>query len=318
MRSWALGAGGLAALALAAPARADVALKADNGFVVRNAVEVTSSPAEVWQALLAPAKWWSGQHTFSGDAANLTLDPVPGGCFCERLPAAIVASAKGLTAGQREGGVQHMRVIYAEPLRAMRLTGALGPLQSEALSGTLTMTLKPVGSGTRILWEYVVGGFMRYKTDDIAPAVDKVLLGQLSSLAAKLGPIAAAEHDAPAAPTLLQAEAAKPDAAKTDAAPSVIAKPAVVPAKAGGAGNWSLPPTATKPAKVRSGAALASPTPAAKPATKPGLRPVPPIAVPPAAKPARKTAPKAPSAEEIERREAIEAFDAALGKAPAQ
>ena len=165
MQSWPHGALGFAALAVAlasaGPVQADVVLKADNGFVLRNSLEVTASPAEAWRAMIDPAKWWSNQHTFSGDAANLTLDPVPGGCFCERMPASNPGSAKDLPSGQREGGVQHMRVIYAEPLRAMRLTGALGPLQSEALTGTLTMTLKPVPSGTRILWEYVVGGFMR-------------------------------------------------------------------------------------------------------------------------------------------------------------
>ena len=122
MQSWARGAAGFVALAMAlaiaAPAQADVVLKADNGFVVRNFVEVTASPVEVWRALIDPAKWWSNEHTFSGDAANLTLDPVAGGCFCERLPTSNPL-AKDLPAGQREGGVQHMRVIYAEPLRAM-------------------------------------------------------------------------------------------------------------------------------------------------------------------------------------------------------
>lgn len=67
------------------------------------------------------------------------------------------------------------------------MAGALGPLQSEALAGTMTVTLKAGGVGTRIVMEYVVGGYMRYKTGEIAPAVDKVLGSQLASLAAALG-----------------------------------------------------------------------------------------------------------------------------------
>ena len=80
-----------------------------------------------------------------------------------------------------------MHVIYAAPSRVLRMTGGLGPLQSEAVSGTLTITLKPVDGGTRVLWEYVVGGYMRQKIPELAPLVDKVLAEQLTRLEAKLG-----------------------------------------------------------------------------------------------------------------------------------
>lgn len=167
---------------VAVPARADVVMKTDAGFVARVITEVAVSPAEAWKAMTTPSGWWQSQHTFSGEAANLTLDPMAGGCFCEKMP-----PPKGAPPTQRVGSVQHMRVIYAEPNRALRLSGALGPLQSEAAAGTMTMTLKPTDRGTRILWEYVVGGFMRYKVEDIAPAVDRMLGAQLGSLAKTLG-----------------------------------------------------------------------------------------------------------------------------------
>ena len=85
---------------------------------------------------------------------------------------------------------------------ALRMVGSLGPLQSEALTGTLTITLKPGGAGkaggagTRIVMEYVVGGYMRYKVDEIAPAVDNVMSGQLAALTVALGVTEAAEPDA--------------------------------------------------------------------------------------------------------------------------
>ena len=163
------------------PAAAEVVASSEAGFVVRETAEVPADPAATWAALVAPQNWWNKAHTFSGDSANLYLDAQGGGCFCEKLP------LKDGAPGTRGGSVAHMRVVYADPGKALRMVGALGPLQSEALTGTLTITLKPGGAGTRIVMEYVVGGYMRYKTDEIAPAVDKVLAEQLAGLAASLG-----------------------------------------------------------------------------------------------------------------------------------
>lgn len=170
------------ALAHAAPAHAEILASDERGFVVRQTVDVGVSAPEAWRVLVKPATWWSSEHTFSGEAANLSLDPVAGGCFCEKLP-----PSKQGGAGAQAGSVQHMRVVYAEPGRALRLSGALGPLQSEALLGALTITLKSNERGTRILFEYVVGGYMRYRPDQIAPAVDRMLGQQIAGLADKLG-----------------------------------------------------------------------------------------------------------------------------------
>ncbi|MFN3469229.1 MAG: SRPBCC family protein [Novosphingobium sp.] len=176
---------------LAAPASAEVTQRSDAGFIVRITSDVSVSPAEAWKLFATPSRWWSGQHTFSGEAANLTLDPVAGGCLCETLPA-----PKDAPATQKAGSVLHLRVIYAEPYRALRLTGGLGPLQSEAVNGTMTVTFKAVddsnGKATRILWEYVVGGYMRYKSETISGAVDRMLSAQLASLTKLVGPFSAA------------------------------------------------------------------------------------------------------------------------------
>ena len=181
----------LAAL-LSQPAFAEVVASSETGFVIRQTAEVSADPAATWQALIAPQTWWSKAHTFSGDSANLYLDAQGGGCFCEKLP------SKDAAPGKRGGSVAHMRVVYADPGKALRMVGALGPLQSEALNGTLTITLKPGGAGTRILWEYVVGGYMRYKVEEIAPAVDRVLAEQIGALVALLGaPAEAAESAEP-------------------------------------------------------------------------------------------------------------------------
>ena len=167
---------------------AEVTAQSDAGFVIKHSAEVPASQTEVWAALVAPAKWWSPDHTWSQDAANLYLDAQATGCFCEKLPKPADAPAE-----QRMGSVEHLHVIFADPQRGLlRMTGALGPLQSEPVRGVLTITLTKTEAGTRIEWEYVVGGFMRSPTAEIAPAVDTVLGEQLMRLAALLTPAAPA------------------------------------------------------------------------------------------------------------------------------
>lgn len=217
---------------LAVPVRAEVAQKNETGFVVRVAGEIAASPAEAWKAFVTPSQWWNSAHTFSGDSANLTLDAVANGCFCEKMPV-----PKDAPAGQKPGSVMHMRVLYSEPYRALRMSGGLGPLQSEAVIGTMTVTFKPIdgpsGKGTRILWEYVVGGFMRYKADTISAAVDKVLGDQLVGLIKLIGPLekpaSKAEASALVPEPLLQGDSAvfAPDPAKDEVAAGESVKAAL-------------------------------------------------------------------------------------------
>ncbi len=166
------------------PANAEVVESVDGGFVTRDVVIVEATPKAVWLALIAPKNWWNSAHTWSGDAANLTLKPQAGGCFCEKIP-----EEPDPTKITLEGSVEHMRVIQAYPERALRMQGALGPLQSEPVSGILTIAISEVDQGTRIVWEYVVGGYMRYEPAMISQAVDGVMSQQLSGLASGLGPI---------------------------------------------------------------------------------------------------------------------------------
>jgi uncharacterized protein YndB with AHSA1/START domain len=163
-----------AALA-AAPASAKVIDQSDIGFTVAHTAQVAASPEDVWKMLRLPDKWWSKEHSWSGDAANFWLDSQAGGCFCEKLP------------GTVPGSVQHARIIFAQPNQMMRLSGAFGPLQGEAVTGTLTIQIKPTATGSAIRFDYVVGGYMRFKVADVAPAVDKVLGEQIIGLAKALG-----------------------------------------------------------------------------------------------------------------------------------
>lgn len=159
----------IAAAALcAAPAAAEVVQSAPGGFEVKNTVTVTAPVDRAWTVVLAPRLWWDKEHTYSEDSANLTLDERPGGCFCEKLP--------------NKGGVEHMRVVYIQPPRMIRMVGALGPLQAEAADGTMAITLTKAGAGTSITMTYVAGGYIRGGAEKLAPIVDRVLAQQLAGL----------------------------------------------------------------------------------------------------------------------------------------
>ena len=154
---------------VAAPAVAEVKSATPSGFDIESKAVVSADPAETYAALARVGEWWNSEHTYSGDAANMTLEAKAGGCFCEAIP---------------EGGgtIEHGRVIYARPGQALRVQGGLGPLQSEAVVGTLTWSLKPVDGGTEVTQSYVVGGYVRGGADKFAPIVDQVLGQQLAGL----------------------------------------------------------------------------------------------------------------------------------------
>jgi len=169
-------------LVLSTAVQAEIITEDGSGFVTRDEAVVAATSKQTWLALISPGKWWNDGHTWSGDATNMTLKPQAGGCFCERIP-----EDPDPTRITLEGSVEHMRVIQAYPERALRMRGALGPLQSEPVSGVLTIVLSETDEGTRIVWEYVVGGFMRFDVPTIALAVDGVMTEQLDGLANHLG-----------------------------------------------------------------------------------------------------------------------------------
>lgn len=169
---------------VAAPAAAEVVSTSENGFVTKASADVAASPRETWLALIRPGDWWNDSHTWSGSAANMTLVPSAGGCFCEKIP--------GEGAIPLDGSAQHAVVVQAVPDRALRLRGGLGPLQAVPATGVLTITLSEIDGGTRIDWEYNVGGPMGFPLDQISRAVNGVMDQQLAGLRDHLGALGAA------------------------------------------------------------------------------------------------------------------------------
>ena len=161
------------AVLAAAPAAAEVTV-GERGFMTSNSADVSATPAEVWAVLIEPSRYWSADHSWSGDASNFSLDPVGGGCFCENW-------GDG-------NSVEHMRVVMVRPNAMLRLSGALGPLQSEGLAGALTWQLDATDTGTRITQTMSVGGYMQFDWETFPPIVDGVVREQLDRLAAQFVP----------------------------------------------------------------------------------------------------------------------------------
>ena len=151
------------------PVSAAVVEVATTGFTIRNMVTIPASRIRVFTAFVRDVgRWWDRPHTWSGDAANLSIDGKPGGCFCERLPGG--------------GSVEHMRVLALDPPRLLRMSGALGPLQELAVTGTLTVTFEEDAGRTRVTHLYTVGGPRPGGLEGLATPVDHVMTSQLQRL----------------------------------------------------------------------------------------------------------------------------------------
>lgn len=149
-------------------AAAEVVTAVDNEFEIRETAHTSASPDKVYTALLSPARWWNSEHTFSGNAANLSLDARAGGCWCETLPGG--------------GSVEHLRVVYVQPGKLLRLRGALGPFQELPVDGAMTWSVKSVADGTDISFTYVVGGYVKDGLAGMANMTDQVLGEQVLRL----------------------------------------------------------------------------------------------------------------------------------------
>jgi len=156
----------LAAALAASRASGEVVDVADNGFTIKITVAVPVDSSRAYATVVdGVSRWWDPEHTYSGDASNLSIEARPQGCFCEKLPA--------------QGFVRHLTVINAMPGKLLRLEGGLGPLQGMAVSGIMTWTFKPADKGTTVEMRYAVGGYNPPGFKDLAPLVDSVLRGQL-------------------------------------------------------------------------------------------------------------------------------------------
>ncbi|MCY4143853.1 MAG: ATPase [Gammaproteobacteria bacterium] len=137
----------------------------DNGFVIESEINISALPTHVFDALGELQRWWDPEHSFGRDARNLSLNTSPDGLFLESL-------------GTNQG-VVHARVVDAQRGKLLRLSGALGPLQSLGAHGTLTLRMEPLAESTTLTLNYIVIG---RNLRGWADAVEQVLSEQLIRL----------------------------------------------------------------------------------------------------------------------------------------
>lgn len=159
---------GLLTLASCA-ANAELLHLADTGFMIENKFQTNASKEKAWRALVdSVGKWWPSDHTWWGDAQNLSIDEFAGGCFCEKSGA---------------NSAEHMRISYVDQHNLLRMTGGLGPLQGMGMYGALDWTFSTSETGTtEVSLKYTVNGINPDGFEKLAPIVDAVQGIQLNGL----------------------------------------------------------------------------------------------------------------------------------------
>ena len=146
-------------------ASAEVKDAAASGFTIENEVVVDAERSRAWSVAIKQVdRWWSSDHTVSGEASRLSISAKPQGCFCEDLG--------------KNAGVVHMNVSMVFPEVVLRLTGGLGPLGLMGVDGNMTWEFDDVEESdgkTRVTFTYAVGGYRPEGLDGMASAVDAVI-----------------------------------------------------------------------------------------------------------------------------------------------
>ena len=160
----------LVALAFASVfVHAEVVDSSASGFTVRTTLIIKASPQDIYRRFMHNiGEWWNPQHTFSGDARNLTIDERPGGCLCEKLA--------------DNGFSRHMEIITALPGKRIVMRGALGPLQTLAATCTLQIQMNTAEEGTKFEATYSVHGYLPNGMNTFAAPVDMVTAEQFTRL----------------------------------------------------------------------------------------------------------------------------------------
>ncbi len=154
-------------------AQSEVILIAETGFIVENKVHIDKPVEATWQAFVREVgKWWPRSHTWWGEGSKLSIQAEAGGCFCE-------------TEGQNSA--EHMRVVFVEPYKLLRMTGGLGPLQGMGMYGALDWSFTDSDQGTTVTMTYKVNGINPGGFSKLAPIVDQVQALQVGGLAKFLG-----------------------------------------------------------------------------------------------------------------------------------
>lgn len=148
--------------------KAQVINSSEHGFKLTLVSQVNVNQVTAYQQFIKINQWWSSEHTWFGNAKNLTLAPKVGGCFCE-----IDDKKQAL----------HMTITYVVPNNEIRMVGGLGPLQMMGVTGGMSWTFEETDTNkTTITLNYHATGYLDTGLDKMAPFVDRVQRQQLDRL----------------------------------------------------------------------------------------------------------------------------------------
>lgn len=149
-------------------AQAEVTHQAAGGFTIKHQTETSLAPDQLYRALTNDVRdWWNPAHSYTGNGDNLRIDARGGGCFCEQLA---------------NGSMEHMRIVYAETGKLLRMMGGLGPLQTIAAGGPLDWAITATDVGSKLTVTYQVGGYLEGGLQAWAEPVDGVIGEQVLRL----------------------------------------------------------------------------------------------------------------------------------------
>lgn len=140
-------------------ATADIVSSGSDHYVLRHEASSELAPEALWERLVNVASWWHPDHTYSGDAANLSLDASAGGSWREDWD---------------DGSVIHGQVLYANPPNKLRLEAPFGPLQGMAVNVVWSISIQPSESGSLVMFDEIATGSGVSGLEQLAPAVDGV------------------------------------------------------------------------------------------------------------------------------------------------
>lgn len=158
----------------ATPAGAEVVERHADGFTLRFVRNLDTSAGDVFLSVENIGSWWDSAHTYSGDAANLSLSLEPNGCFCEALTDGTL--------------FEHGRLRGFDDDH-LALDAPLGPLKGRATKAELTFSWPDAGMDVAVTMIFVVEG---PGLGAFADPVDEVMATQFSRFVADISPDAGA------------------------------------------------------------------------------------------------------------------------------
>ncbi len=169
---------GMICLCAMPSAQGDIVASSPDGFHLKLAQSSDLNCSELDGKITDLPRWWSSDHTYSGDTNNLSLASVSeGGVWQENWDT---------------GWVEHGRLVakFVNPdgSHTFRFDASLGPLQAMGVEAVLTIALSEetdaeTTAHCAVAFEYVVTGSDFQSLDAVAAPVDRVLSEQIMRLA---------------------------------------------------------------------------------------------------------------------------------------